>query len=83
MSQRHNDNIKKPKPQDVQLGILKIYIFYEKTQQRALGPADSIAGVIQLNCEEVHTHASYKTTKTWENFNKQGIKIILLSDKHD
>ena len=27
--------------------------------------------VIQLNCGEVHTHASYKTTRTWENFNNQ------------
>ena len=37
--------------------------------------------VIQLNCREVRTHASYKTTRTWENFNNQGIKLILLSDK--
>ena len=25
--------------------------------------------VIQLNCKEVRTHASYRTTKAWENFN--------------
>ena len=25
--------------------------------------------VIQLNCGEVRTHASYKATRTWENFN--------------
>ena len=25
--------------------------------------------VIQLNSREVHTHASYKATGTWENFN--------------
>ena len=31
--------------------------------------------VIQLNCSEVHTHASYKTTRTWDNFNSQGTKI--------
>ena len=37
--------------------------------------------VIQLNCGEVRTHASYKTTRTWENFNNQGTKLILLSDK--
>ena len=24
--------------------------------------------VIQLNCKEVPTHASYRTTRTWENF---------------
>ena len=33
--------------------------------------------VIQLNCEEVRTHASYKTTTTWENFNNWGTKMIL------
>ena len=34
---------------------------------------------IQLNCREVRTHASYKTTRTWENFNRQGTKMIFLS----
>ena len=37
--------------------------------------------VIQLNCGEVRTHASYKATRTWENFNNQGTKMILLSDE--
>ena len=37
--------------------------------------------VIQLNCGKVRTHASYKTTRTWENFNNRGKKMILLSDK--
>ena len=37
--------------------------------------------VIQLTCAEVHTHASYKTTKAWENFNYRGAKMILLSDE--
>ena len=37
--------------------------------------------VIQLNCGEVRSHASYKTTRTWENFNNWVTKIILLSDK--
>ena len=37
--------------------------------------------VIQLNCRKVHTHVSYKTTRTWENFNNQGSKMILLSDE--
>ena len=30
-------------------------------------------------CGEVRIHASYKTTKTWENVNNQGTKMILLS----
>ena len=37
--------------------------------------------VIQLNCGKVRTHASYKTTRTWENYNNRGIKMILLSDE--
>ena len=37
--------------------------------------------VIQLNCGELCTHASYKTTRTWENFNNRRTKIILPSDK--
>ena len=37
--------------------------------------------VIQLKCGEVRTHASYKTTRTWEKFNNEGTKIILLSDE--
>ena len=35
--------------------------------------------IIQPNCGEVHTHASCKTTRTWENFNNWGRKMILLS----
>ena len=37
--------------------------------------------VIQLSCGEVRTHASYKATSTWENFNNRGVKMILLSDE--
>ena len=37
--------------------------------------------VIQFNCGAVHTHGNYKITRTWENFNNQGTKMILLSDE--
>ena len=37
--------------------------------------------VVQLNCGEVRTHASYKTTRTWEDFNSRGAKMFLLSDE--
>ena len=30
MSQLYNDNIKRPKPQNIPRGILKIYAFYQK-----------------------------------------------------
>ena len=33
--------------------------------------------IIQLSCRKVHTHASCKTTRTWENLGNQGTKIIL------
>ena len=42
---KHYDNIKKPKLQDTQLGILKIYAFCRKIQQRASCPGESTAGV--------------------------------------
>ena len=45
MSQICNDNMKKPKPQDVPLGILKKYAFYRKIQQRVSGPGENTAGV--------------------------------------
>ena len=45
MSQTYYDNIKKPKLQDTQLGILKIYAFCQKIQQRASGPEESTSGV--------------------------------------
>ena len=37
--------------------------------------------VIQLNCREVRTHASYETTRTSENFNNRGTKMIILSEE--
>ena len=46
MSQRYNENIKRPKLQDIQLGILKIYAFYRRIQQKALGPEESAACVV-------------------------------------
>ena len=47
MSQRYNDNIKRPKLQDIQLGILKIYAYFRKIQQRVSGPGASTAGVME------------------------------------
>ena len=49
MSQRYNDNIKRPKLQDTQLGILNIYVFCREVEQRASGPGKSAAGVIYLS----------------------------------
>ena len=46
-----------------------------------LGIGAELDCIIHLNCREVHTHASYTTNRTWENFNNQGTKMILLSDE--
>ena len=37
--------------------------------------------VNKLSCRKVRIHASYKTTRTWENFSNWGTKKILLSGK--
>ena len=44
MSQRYNDNTKRPKPQDTQ-----IYLFCRKIQQKVLGPGETAAGVTYLS----------------------------------
>ena len=149
---RYNDNIKRPRPQDAQLEILRIYASCRKIQKRVSGPgvrcwryvvhvfentpkslvvqgraqlehsshivkvgvevtcfhfnpwrilnettepgglfgtvpqkswhpgkSAKLDDVIQLNSGEVRTHASHETTRTWENFNKRGTKMALLS----
>ena len=53
MSQRYNDNTKRPKPKDNQLQILKNYAFCQKIQYRALGPGESTAAVIYENISKM------------------------------
>ena len=45
MSQRYNDNTKKPKLNETQPGILKIYICCWKIQQKGLSAGESAAGI--------------------------------------
>ena len=47
MSQTYNDNLKRPKLQNAQLGILKICTFCLKIQQMALGPGERAAWLMQ------------------------------------
>ena len=49
MRQRYNDNTKRLKPKENQLGILKMYPFHQKIQQRASGLGESAAGVTYLS----------------------------------
>ena len=37
--------------------------------------------IIQLNCREMRTHASYKAARTWENFNNEGTEMIFLPEE--
>ena len=46
MTQRYNDNTKRPKPKENQLGILKIYAFCQKFQQSTSGPVERCWGYI-------------------------------------
>ena len=61
MSQRYNDNTKRPKPQDTQLGILKTYAFCQKTQQRTSCPRDSAAGIMHLSLR-IHPKSCHNFT---------------------
>ena len=54
MSQRYNDNKKRPKSKENQLGILKIDAFCLKIQQRALGLGGSAVRVMYLYMR-IHT----------------------------
>ena len=59
MGQRYNDNTKRPKLKENQLGILKIYIFCQKIQQRASSLGESTAGVRNLS---VRVHQKIATS---------------------
>ena len=48
MSQRYNDNTKRPQLKENQPEILKIYVSCRKIQQRGLDPGDGTAVVTYL-----------------------------------
>ena len=48
MSQRYNDNTKMPKSKENQLGILNIYAFCLKMQQKTLGPGECCWGYVSI-----------------------------------
>ena len=49
MSQRYNYKTKRSKPKENQLGIIKIYAFCWKNQQRSSSPGESAAGVTHIS----------------------------------
>ena len=46
MTHRYNDHRKRPKLQDPHLGILKVYAFCQKIQERTSVSGESAAGVM-------------------------------------
>ena len=55
MSQRY-DNTKRPKWKENQLGVLEIYIFCWKIQQRALGPTECCWGCVSMKIHPKNDH---------------------------
>ena len=53
MRQRYHDNVKREKPKENQLGIIKIYTFCQEIQQKTSGPGESTGGVTYL-CMRIH-----------------------------
>ena len=49
MSQRYNDNTKRPQLIQNQPGILKIYVFCQKIQHSGSSPGDSTTEVVYLS----------------------------------
>ena len=63
MSQRHNDNPIRLTVKQNQPGILKIYTFCQKIQQRAVGPGESTVGVtVSIYVESIYLSTEY----TWK-----------------
>ena len=66
---------------DNQIGM-PIWNYAKRTVPWHPGKVAKWDRVIQLNCGEVHTHASYKTTRTQEYFDKWGATGIEITDFH-
>ena len=74
----------RPKPQDTQLGILKIYAFSLKIQQRASCPGESAAGVaylsVRIHPKSCHMfHLKVATTKWFKEQRSWSIAVTQLT----
>ena len=67
ISERYNGFIKKPKSEENQLGILKIYTFCQKIQQKALGAGQSAAW-LRIYLWEYTQKLPLLLPKSWNNF---------------
>ena len=67
MRQRQN-NTRRPKSKENQLGILKIYAFCQKIQQRASDQGESAAGVMYLSMRIHPKNCSIFPLKVENNF---------------
>ena len=51
MSQRYNDNVKRPKLKENHLGILKIYAFSRKILLRTLDPGEHCCSYVSMRIQ--------------------------------
>ena len=74
MRQRYNDNTKRPKPKENQLGILKIYAFCQKIQQKTSGPGERCWCYISIyeNAPKKLLHLTPKNCHNFTQWFKEG-----------
>ena len=74
MRQRYNDNTKRPKPKENQLGILKIYAFCQKIQQKTSGPGEHCWCYISIyeNAPKKLLHLTPKSCHNFTQWFKEG-----------
>ena len=77
MNQRYIDNTKKSQLKDNQPGILKIYVFCQKIQQRGSGPGDSTAGITYLSTR-IHPKCCHISPKNYHIFPKSCLQLYLV-----
>ena len=65
---RYNDNTKRPKPKENQLGILNIHAVCWKIQQTVSGPGGSFAGVMYLYMRIPPKNCYISPPKSCHNF---------------
>ena len=56
MRKRYTDNTKRPKPNENQLGILKIYAFCQKIQQKTSGPGQRCLCYVSMRMYSKNCH---------------------------
>ena len=71
MSQRYNDNTKRPKLKENQLRSLKIYTFCQKIQQRVSGPGEGYISIYENTLEKL-PHLPPKSRQNFPQWFQEG-----------